>query len=117
MKCLCVIELDITPQEFNGKPGYRVLYPNGYESWRPAYLVEKFGFVCALDDVISDEDVIRLNADFMSVDEMKASLQFVRQWARKGWKSFNAEYMREEHDRRKRRLPARPAGKNRKNFR
>ncbi len=39
-----VKRIQAEPQERDGRPGYKVVYPDGYESWSPAHVFEKAYF-------------------------------------------------------------------------
>lgn len=44
------------PQERNGRPGYRVKYPDGYESWSPKSVFEKAYREMDCKDFINSEE-------------------------------------------------------------
>lgn len=44
------------PQEKNGRPGYRVKYPDGYESWSPKSAFEKTYRELDCKDFINSEE-------------------------------------------------------------
>ena len=44
------------PQEKNGHPGYRVKYPDGYESWSPKSVFEKAFRELDCKDFINSEE-------------------------------------------------------------
>ncbi len=44
------------PQNKNGRPGYRVKYPDGYESWSPKEVFEKAYRELDCKDFINSEE-------------------------------------------------------------
>ena len=44
------------PQERNGRPGYRVKYPDGYEAWSPKSAFEKAYRELDCKDFINSEE-------------------------------------------------------------
>ena len=43
------------PEEKDGKPGYKVVYPDGYVSWSPKDVFEKSYRVLDCEDFINDK--------------------------------------------------------------
>ena len=61
-----VKRIQAEPQEKDGKPGYHVVYEDGYESWSPKDVFERAYLAIARPDKLTDADI----ANFMSCGEM-----------------------------------------------
>ena len=54
-----VKRIQAEPQERDGKPGYKVRYANGYESWSPADVFDRAYFPIDKEDSLTDNDIDR----------------------------------------------------------
>lgn len=54
-----VKRIQAEPQERDGKPGYKVRYADGYESWSPADVFERAYFPIDKEDSLTDNDIDR----------------------------------------------------------
>lgn len=74
------------PEPKNGKEGYHIIYPDGYESWSPKAQFESACFALQGATQIIDTDVE--NFEFITKnyekDRISRGLEFVLQWAKHG---------------------------------
>lgn len=54
-----VKKIQAEPAERDGKPGYKVVYPGGYESWSPKDVFEAAYFPIDREDKLTPDDIAR----------------------------------------------------------
>lgn len=52
-----VKRINAEPQERDGKPGYRVVEPDGHESWSPKEVFESVYLPLAHSDTLTEDDI------------------------------------------------------------
>ena len=65
---LGVKRVEAEPCEKDGKDGYRIIYPDGYESWSPKKTFEAAYFPIAQEDRLTKEDI----DNFLSKSEISS---------------------------------------------
>lgn len=77
------------PEERNGKAGYRVIYPGGYESWSPADVFESAYLPISRGDRLTDEDIASFLYNSKLVIEKRGEKStLVEVEMPTGWKDF-----------------------------
>ena len=76
---LGVKRVEAYPEERDGKPGYAVIYPDGYKSWSPKDVFEAAYFPIEKYSILTENDIVRvLEASEFYVDTLGEKTTLVR---------------------------------------
>lgn len=84
-----VKKIQAEPAERDGKAGYRVIYPGGYESWSPKEVFEDAYFPISRGDKLTDEDINNfIRASKIHVEKRGEKSTLVEIEMPTGWKDY-----------------------------